>query len=28
MSLLYLGYTDEQMKGKRQSEIEEKVVWT
>jgi len=28
MSVLYLGYTDEQMKGKRQSEIDEKVVWT
>ena len=27
MSLLYLGYTDEQMEGKRQTEIEEKVVW-
>ena len=27
MSLLYLGYPDEQMEGKRQTEIEEKVVW-
>jgi nitroreductase len=27
MSLLYLGYTDEQMEGKRQTEIEEKVIW-
>ncbi len=27
MSLLYLGYTDEQMEGKRQTEIEEKVTW-
>jgi nitroreductase len=27
MSLLYLGYTDEQMEGKRQTEIEEKVMW-
>jgi nitroreductase len=27
MSLLYLGYTDEQMEGKRQTEIEQKVMW-
>jgi len=27
MSLLYLGYTDEKTEGKRQSEIEEKVIW-
>jgi nitroreductase len=27
MSLLYLGYADEQMEGKRQTEIEEKVIW-
>jgi nitroreductase len=27
MSLLYLGYTDDQMEGKRQSGIEEKVAW-
>jgi len=27
MSLLYFGYTDEQMEGKRQTAIEEKVVW-
>lgn len=27
MSLLYLGYSDEQMEGKRQTEIEEKVIW-
>jgi len=27
MSLLYLGYTDEQLEGKRQTVIEEKVVW-
>lgn len=27
MSLLYLGYTDEQMEGKRQTGIEEKVIW-
>ncbi len=27
MSLLYLGYTDEQMEGKRQTEIEQKVIW-
>jgi len=27
MSLLYLGYTDEQMEGKRQTAIEEKLTW-
>jgi len=27
MSLLYLGYTDEQVEGKRQTGIEEKVTW-
>jgi nitroreductase len=27
MSLLYLGYTDEQIEGKRQTEIEDKVTW-
>jgi nitroreductase len=27
MSLLYLGYADGQMEGKRQTEIEEKVIW-
>jgi nitroreductase len=27
MSLLYLGYSDEQMAGKRQTEIEQKVMW-
>jgi nitroreductase len=27
MSLLYLGYTDERMEGKRQTGIEEKVIW-
>lgn len=27
MSLLYLGYSDEQIEGKRQTEIEEKVIW-
>lgn len=27
MGILYLGYSDEQMAGKRQSEMEEKVVW-
>jgi nitroreductase len=27
MSLIYLGYTDEQMEGKRQTGIEDKVVW-
>ena len=27
MSLLYLGYTDEKTEGKRQSGIEEKVIW-
>jgi nitroreductase len=27
MALIYLGYSDEQMEGKRESEIEEKVVW-
>jgi len=27
MSILYLGYTDEQMEGKRQTGVEEKVVW-
>jgi nitroreductase len=27
MSLLYLGYTDELMEGKRQTEIEQKVMW-
>jgi nitroreductase len=27
MSLLYLGYTDEQLEGKRQTEIGEKVIW-
>ena len=27
MSLLYLGYTDEQIEGKRQTEIGEKVMW-
>ena len=27
MSLVYLGYTDEQLEGKRQTGIEEKVTW-
>jgi nitroreductase len=27
MSLLYLGYTNEKIEGKRQTEIEEKVMW-
>jgi hypothetical protein len=27
MSLLYLGYSDEQIDGKRQTEIEQKVIW-
>ena len=27
MSILYLGYSDEQIEGKRQTEIEEKVIW-
>lgn len=27
MSLLYLGYTDEQLEGKRQTGMEEKVTW-
>ena len=27
MSLLYFGYTDERMEGKRQTGIEEKVIW-
>src|SRR6266496_4411639 len=27
MGILYLGYSDEQMEGKRQTEMEEKVVW-
>ena len=27
MSILYLGYSDEQIEGKRQTQIEEKVIW-
>ena len=27
MGILYLGYSDEKVEGKRQSEMEEKVVW-
>ncbi|HET9825476.1 MAG TPA: nitroreductase family protein, partial [Chitinophagaceae bacterium] len=27
MGILYLGYSDEKVEGKRQTEIEQKVIW-